>query len=148
MISEIRSIGRTCQKCRRTRTEEFEPSTGGFITGGDIRLDRVSDCARLCNMGIPFAFLVAVALLLPPGLMEQGRPSGDAGDRGFVGLSSSEEVDTPIELEIEDPELFVAEGLLIEPTHQFDDHVALLSRDHFADADLDSSGCRPPPIVS
>lgn len=99
-------------------------------------------------MGLSFSFLVVVALLLPPGLMEQEQSSENAGDRGFVGLSSSEEINTPIELEIEDPELCVSEGLLIQPTHQFDDHVSLLSRDHFADADLDSSGCRPPPIVS
>ena len=90
-------------------------------------------------------FLIAVALLLPSGVLGSEQASEDFSKRAVIADVDSSDPDTPTELEIEEPELFVSSGQILAPSEQLDDCVSLLSRDHVVVVDLDSSGCRPPP---
>jgi hypothetical protein len=96
-------------------------------------------------MSVCVSFLVALALLLPSGMMELEQASENLSKRAVVADVDSSEPDTLTELEIEEPELFVSSGQNLASCEQLNDCVSLLSRNHAAAVDLDSSGCRPPP---
>ncbi|MFN9717685.1 MAG: hypothetical protein ACK58L_03265 [Planctomycetota bacterium] len=98
-------------------------------------------------MNVCTMLLMVVALLFPAGIVENATSSAEQDRCDALSDGGSLRPDTPTEIEIEEPELYVAGHLRFDAAGLTTCRLVFLSRDHFADADLDSSGCRPPPIA-
>ena len=95
-------------------------------------------------MGNLYIILTGLALVVPPGLCHHRAESTEGFAHAWYA-SSSDELLTPSEGEVEEPELFFHGDALFEHRAQLDGHLPLnwSYKVHFAA--IDPQGCRPPP---
>ena len=95
-------------------------------------------------MGNLYIILTSLALVVPPGLCHHRAESTEGFAHAWYA-SSSDELLTPSEGEVEEPELFFHGDALFEHRAQADGHLPLnwSYKVHFAA--IDPQGCRPPP---
>ena len=95
-------------------------------------------------MGNLYIILTGLALVVPPGLCHHRAESTEGFAHAWYA-SSSDELLTPSEGEVEEPELFFHGDALFEHRAQPDGHLSLnwCYKVHFAA--IDPQGCRPPP---
>lgn len=99
-------------------------------------------------MSMSVLFLMMAALLFPTGILERAASSVEHNQHDMLSDGSDLQTDPAAELELEEPELYFSDGISFDARSNTACRVVLLSRDHFAMVELDSSGCRPPPIAS
>ncbi len=99
-------------------------------------------------MSASVLFLMMAALLFPTGILERVASSVEHTQHDMLCNGGNLQSDTAAEFEVEEPELYVSGCLSFEAGCYVSCRVVLLSRDHVATAELDSSGCRPPPIAA